>query len=168
MAKKVTAGILTILVVIQFIRPTKNDTGDETKSISTQFPVPANVQVILKRACNDCHSNKTVYPWYSNIQPLGWWLNDHVNEGKRELNFSAFASYRPAKQFHKLEEISKVLKKGEMPLDSYTWIHKDAVLGNAKKKALMDWAESLRSTLKARFPADSLRTKRRSHTPAPR
>ncbi|MBL7979969.1 MAG: heme-binding domain-containing protein [Bacteroidetes Order II. Incertae sedis bacterium] len=168
MVKKTVTVLLAILVVIQFIRPTKNDTGDERKSISTQFPVSANVQTILRAACNDCHSNKTTYPWYSNLQPLGWWLADHVNEGKRGLNFSVFASYRPAKQFHKLEEISEVLEKGEMPLDSYTWIHKDAVLDNVQKKALIDWAESLRSTLKERFPADSLRLKRRPRTTAPR
>lgn len=157
MKKKISIGILIFLVVIQFIRPAKNasisDKNNETTAVTQ---VPENVQVILKKACNDCHSNNTVYPWYSNIQPVYFWLNHHINEGKREINFDEFATYRLRRQYHKLEEVIKQIKEGEMPLSSYTLIHKDAVLTNDEKATLTGWAQNVMDTMKAHYPIDSL------------
>lgn len=144
------------LVVIQFIRPERNSSGDESKNITTVFPVPAEVKNILQSSCNDCHSNKTVYPWYTNIQPVGWWLAHHVDEGRRELNFSEFASYPLKRQYHKLEEILEMVEEDEMPLRSYTLLHGNAVLSAAQKSTLMNWAGGLMDTLEARYPMDSL------------
>src|SRR5678816_163713 len=129
MLKKILLILLLILVVIQFIRPQKNiHPGSQASTISTIYTVPANVDSILVRACNDCHSNNTRYPWYNNIQPVTWYLNNHVIEGKEELNFDEFATYRISRQYHKLEEIKEQIEKDEMPLSSYTLIHRHAVL----------------------------------------
>jgi signal recognition particle subunit SEC65 len=159
--KKILIGLLAILVIIQFFRPAKNDSNDQANSIDTKYPVPENVATILKSACYDCHSNNTVYPWYANFQPVAWWLADHVNEGKRELNFSNFTSRKIAVQNHKLEEIIENVKEGEMPLNSYTWIHRDAALTQEQRVMITNWAQSLMDTLKANYPADSLILKRR-------
>ena len=105
MVKKILLGVLAVVVIIQFIRPDRNDSNDNTHHISTKYEVPEEVAGILKVACNDCHSNMTKYPWYTNIQPVGWWLNDHIEHGTSHLNFSEFTNRRVAIQNHKLEEI---------------------------------------------------------------
>lgn len=144
-------------IVIQFIRPAKNKSeGISNNDITKVYPVPENVQAILKTSCYDCHSNNTVYPWYSQIQPVAWWLNNHIEEGKRELNFSEFASYRIGRQYRKLDEVNKQVKEDEMPLDSYLWIHKNAKLDEQQKLTLANWVTSVRDSIKAHYPADSL------------
>ena len=159
--KPVLLGLLVIFLLSQFIRPAKNQSNDLTNDVSKKYPVPDSVQAILKVACNDCHSNSTVYPWYAEVQPVAWWLADHVAEGKRELNFSNFTARRVAIQNHKFEEIIEMVKEGEMPLASYTWIHRDAILSEAQKQTLIDWAQTNMDSLKAQYPADSLVLKRK-------
>jgi hypothetical protein len=144
-------------ILIQFFRPTKNmNTGQFSNAITTQFAVPADVQTILEKACNDCHSNNTKYPWYSNIQPVAWWLDKHVVEGKNHLNFDDFTSYRIAKQYKRMDDCIEEIKEGGMPLSSYTWIHKDAILTDAEKQIIYDWCNTIRDSIKAKYPADSL------------
>ena len=144
MVRRTILIILIILVVIQFIRPTKNiSAATSPGDIVHVYNVPADVNDILKRACNDCHSNNTNYPWYSNIQPVGWWLQHHVNDGKNELNFSEFATYTPKRQRHKMDETAETVEKKDMPLDSYLWIHQEAKLNDAERKILIDWAKGL-------------------------
>jgi hypothetical protein len=118
--------------------------------------VPADVHSILKTSCNDCHSNNTVYPWYAEVQPVTWWLNGHIVDGKKHLNLSEFATYSLRKQYHKLEEIDEMVKKGEMPLDSYLWIHKNADLSDGQKLTIANWVTSVMDTMKAHYPIDSL------------
>ncbi|MBK8611458.1 MAG: heme-binding domain-containing protein [Chitinophagaceae bacterium] len=149
--------LLLAFIVIQFIRPTKNKAeGMSNNDISKVYAVPAEVQSILKTSCYDCHSNNTVYPWYAEIQPVAWWLNEHISDGKKDLNFSEFAGYRIRRQYKKLEEINDLVKKGEMPLESYLWIHKNAKLNDQQKLVLANWVTSVRDTIKANYPADSL------------
>src|SRR5213592_2028705 len=98
MLSKILLVLLLLLIVIQFVRPEKNQsTGVSANDITTKYAVPTAVQSVLKRACFDCHSNNTTYPWYDNIQPVAWWLNHHIEEGKDELNFSEFTTYSPKK-----------------------------------------------------------------------
>ena len=150
-------ALLIIFIAIQFIRPAKNRSeGISANDISTKYPVPDSVQAILKVACYDCHSNNTRYPWYEEIQPVAWWLNNHIKDGKRGLNFSEFTSYRIKKQFHRLDDINKQVKKNEMPLSSYTLIHTDAKLTEGQKLAIAAWATSIRDSIKAHYPPDSL------------
>lgn len=156
MIKKLLLALLVVLLVLQAFRPEKNNSGNKENDISSLYPVPSNVEQILTKACNDCHSNNTVYPWYAEIQPVAWWLDDHVKDGKKHLNFNEFASYKLAKQYHKLEEVFDEVKIGEMPLESYTVVHRDAKLTEAERSILMDWSVAVRDSMKARFPADSL------------
>ena len=144
--RKILLALALVLIVIQFIRPSKN-TGDAdgTNAISKKYEVPEQVQSILKQSCYDCHSNNTKYPWYANIQPVGWWIQySHVDDGKKHLNFSEYASYSEKKAKHKFEEIADEVRDGGMPLDTYTFLHHDAVLTAEQTKTLIDWAESLK------------------------
>ena len=154
--------LLLVFIVIQFFRPAKNIAdGISANDITKIYAVPQDVQAVLKTSCYDCHSNNTYYPWYNNIQPVAWWLADHVNEGKRELNFSEFASYRIGRQYRKLEEINEQVKEGEMPLESYTLIHGDAKLNEQQKLSLASWVTTLRDSIKAQYPEDSLKRPQR-------
>ena len=147
-AKKITLALLIFLVVIQFFRPVKNSGEIEgVNHISAVIPVPENVCLILKTSCYDCHSNNTNYPWYSEIMPLGWWLNHHVQEGKAELNFSEFRLYSSKKQANKLEEMKDEILGKDMPMKSYTWIHKNAILTDNQVKSISDWIDSSKKNL---------------------
>jgi hypothetical protein len=159
--KRIGWVLLILLLVAQAFRPAKNDSKDKTKDISNRYAVPDSVKAILSKACDDCHSNETQYPWYANIQPVAWWLNDHIKDGKRHLNFNEFDGYRIARQYKKLEECIEQVKEGEMPLSSYTLIHKEAVLSDAEKQTLFNWCENVRDSIKAHYPADSLVIKRK-------
>jgi hypothetical protein len=157
--KPIASVLLAALIIIQFFKPERNLSsieGPAANDISKLYPVPLEVASILKTSCYDCHSNNTHYPWYSNFQPIAWWLADHIKEGKKELNFSEFASYRIAKQFRKLEEINSEVEEGEMPHESYTLIHGDAKLSPSQKENLINWASAIRDSIKAHYPADSL------------
>jgi len=161
MRRRILLIIIIILIAIQFIRPAKNQSNDVlTSDISHVYTVPQNVSVILKKACNDCHTNNTVYPWYAQIQPVAWWLNHHIEEGKDELNFNEFGAYAVPRQYHKLEEVVEQVKEGEMPIWSYTLIHTNAKLTDEEKQTLINWAQGIRNTMKAKYPADSLVIKR--------
>lgn len=166
MKKKILIAVATILVIIQFFRPVKNlSSAKSPADISNVYQVPDEINVILGKACNDCHSNNTVYPWYAEVQPVAWWLNNHVKEGKGELNFSEFGTYALARQYHKLEEVKEVIDENEMPLSSYTLIHTNAKLTNAEKQTLLAWSEGMRNEMKAKYPADSLVMKRGPRPP---
>ena len=123
--------------------------------------MPEDVKTILKASCYDCHSNNTMYPWYAEIQPVRWWLDGHINDGKRGLNFDEFLSYRIAKQYKRLEDINELVKKDEMPLESYLWIHKYAKLNDQQKLTITNWANAVRDTMKANYPPDSLVRKKK-------
>ena len=157
-AKKVLLGLLALLVIIQFIRPEKNiNTAVTALDMNVMYPIPDSVAQVLQKACYDCHSDNTRYPWYNNIQPVAWWLNDHITDGKKELNFSEYGKRTPPKQAKKLKKIAKEIQEGDMPLSSYTLIHKDAVLTDAEKKMLIDWATGLSQQINAQWVADSLK-----------
>jgi hypothetical protein len=118
--------------------------------------VPANVKTILDKACMDCHSNNTRYPWYAAIQPLAWWLADHVKDGKKHLNFDEYTQRSLRYQYHKMEETVEMVKEEEMPLPSYTWTHTDARLSNEERVAITGWAQSVMKNMEAQYPMDSL------------
>lgn len=144
MTKKIVLALLAIIVILQFIRPSKNIS--ETQSdidLAHTYVVPANIQSMFEDKCYDCHSNTTQYPWYSNIQPVGWWMNWHIKEGKKELNFSEFKNYEEKRALHKLEEIVEAVNDGWMPLDSYIWMHKHARVTTQEAAAITEWARSL-------------------------
>jgi hypothetical protein len=162
MLKKILLFLLAALVIIQFIHPEKNkSTGNLANYIGNAFTIPENVKFILEKACNDCHSNNTSYPWYSRVQPVDWWLDNHVRTGKKHLNLDEYTNRDLRFQYHKLEEIAEQVKEGEMPLESYTWLHKDAKLTETEKTTLINWADATRENMKEKYPLDSLLRKKK-------
>jgi len=148
--KNILVGFGIVIVLLQFVQPTRNlGFAEGSEDISKSVIVPEEVKNILQKSCNDCHSNVTVYPWYTNIQPLGMWIQHHVDEGKQELNFSTFNLYSPKKKAHKMEELIEMVESNEMPLSSYTLIHKEAVLNEVDKAVLLQWAKTSFASLKA-------------------
>mgnify|MGYP006169876411 CR=1 FL=1 len=147
--KKVFLAIVIILVILQFFQIDKtNPTFDESQDFIKVKNPPSEVAAILKTSCYDCHSNQTVYPWYSYVQPAGWFLKDHIDEGREELNFSTFGSYEARRQAHKLEESAELVEKGAMPLESYLIIHKNAALTEAQKTTLVDYFKKLETEIR--------------------
>lgn len=154
--------LLAALILIQFVRPEKNiSKGFEANDIATKYTVPDNVQNILKISCYDCHSNNTKYPWYWQIQPVTWFMNGHIKDAKRTLNFSTFASYNIRKQYKSFDNINKEVKNGGMPLGSYTLIHRDAILNDTQKLAIANWTEASRKEIESHYPPDSLTSSRK-------
>jgi hypothetical protein len=166
MIKKITLGLIVLLVLIQFIPAERNESNDTEFDITKSYDVPDNVAMILKGACNDCHTNLTRYPWYANIQPVKYMLADHVNEGKRKWNLSTFTKLPLAVQNHKFEEVVEMVEEKEMPLPSYTYLglHPEANLTDEERQILINWAKDQMAMLAATYPADSLKMKPR---PAP-
>lgn len=146
MKKKISLGVIVLLILIQFIPVKKNQNDTEVgydilsyNNISETAPVA----VILKTSCYDCHSNTTAYPWYNSIAPVSWYLARHINEGKKHLNFSEWKYMEEAKREHKLEECVEMLKENEMPLTSYTLVHTDAELSKEEKERLIGFFNGL-------------------------
>ena len=160
--KRILLIIVIILIAIQFIRPQKNiHSGGQPSDISSIYTVPANVDTILIHACKDCHSNNTRYPWYNRVQPIAWFLDNHVRDGKKSFNLNEFTTYPAWRQYDKISEVKKQIDKGEMPLSSYTWIHTNAKLTDAQKNTVMVWSEGIKKQIEAKYPQDSLQKPRR-------
>ena len=148
--KKVLLALVIVFVAIQFIQPVRNKNGqvlpaDITKTVN----VPDNVLSTFKKACYDCHSDNTRYPWYVNIQPAAWLMASHIKEGKENLNFSEFGNYSKRKQTNKLRAIATSINEGSMPISSYTWMHTDAKLSKENKEMIIDWATKTKDSLSA-------------------
>src|SRR5262249_22771915 len=134
------AAFCGLVLVVQFIRPTRdNPAEDQAKTIETVLSPPPEVDAILMRACGDCHSNRTRWPWYTNIPPVSCFVANHVHDGRKKLSFSTWGDYPVAKQAKRLNGICKVSQKHEMPLSSYLLIHRDAKLSDADITTLCDW-----------------------------
>jgi len=135
-------GFIAILILLQLFQPDRNiappdPEGDMLAVISP----PEHIADLIKLACYDCHSNSTIYPWYSRISPLSWYLNKHVKEGKQELNFSEYGQLEKADKIGALADFCDALDAGTMPLQSYMLIHKQARLSQEDSDALCLWSE---------------------------
>lgn len=150
--KRIIGVLLILLIIAQFFQPEKNRGEITTVEAFIKETKPNNqVHKILKTACFDCHSNSTRYPWYSSITPVNYWLADHVNHGKEELNFSEWATYSLKRKEHKMEEVWEEVEKGKMPLDSYTWTHADARLSKEEIVEVINWAKSVQNDYKTQL-----------------
>ena len=138
---KIVAILLVVLVVgIQAIRPARtNPPVDDSQTINAKTQMPPEVASIIDRSCRDCHTNKTVWPWYTNVAPVSWWLSNHVNDGRRAMNMSEWGKLDPNRQDRKLRQICDEVQDGVMPLSSYTPMHPMAKLSDQDKKTLCDW-----------------------------
>ncbi|HMQ48440.1 MAG TPA: heme-binding domain-containing protein [Saprospiraceae bacterium] len=145
LVKKIGLGLLAVLVIIQFIRIDKTNPAVEPgKDFLAAAGVPAETGQLIKAACYDCHSHHTIYPWYTNVAPVSWWIKKHINEGRKHLNFSTWADYDAKKKDHKLEECVEEVKEGHMPIASYTWMHPEAKLSQQQKEQLVAWFDAYR------------------------
>ena len=145
--KKIIYGILGLLVIIQFFRIDKeNPAVNSDMDFVVLSRAPQDMQKLLKTSCYDCHSNETVYPWYSNVAPISWWVKDHINDARGHLNFSIWGEYEEKRKDHKLEEIIEEVKEHEMPLKSYLIIHSESKLDDTKREELTSWIQSLRTS----------------------
>lgn len=145
---------LVALVAIQFIRPEKNSEGYKSVvSFEAETKPSAEVAAILKESCYDCHSNQTQYPWYAEVAPFSLWLEEHIIDGKKHFNVSAWNDYSVKKKEHKLEEFVEMVEKDEMPLRSYTIIHGN--LSEDDKKLLLQWAGLARLQYKHQLEVSS-------------
>ncbi|MDF2934283.1 MAG: cytochrome [Chryseobacterium sp.] len=147
--KNILTILLLLFIGIQFINVKENISQSRSENaIGNYYKIPAKVQEILKTSCYDCHSNNTSYPWYSKVQPVKWWLADHVNSGKRHLNFDEFNSYSREEKLKKLDEIIETVKDREMPLTSYTVIHQDAKLSVSDRAEIQKWVYETKKEVK--------------------
>ena len=144
--KKILYAVFAIVVIIQFFRIDKSNPEINPQMNFVQLvDAPTDIKELLRTSCYDCHSHETVYPWYSNIAPVSWWLKDHINHGRGHLNFSIWGEYEDRRKDHKLEEIIEEVKEHEMPLKSYLIAHSDAKLDDAQIEQLTSWVQSLRN-----------------------
>ena len=144
MKKKIVTVLVVVLVIIQFFRIDKvNPSYSASNDLIVVSSPSSEVEQILKQSCYDCHSFETKYPWYTNVAPVSWWIKDHINEGREELNFSEWATYSEKRKKHKLEEFVEMIEEDEMPLSSYTWGHPEASLSEEQKQTLIDWVKSI-------------------------
>lgn len=149
---RVLKWIVIVLVVVflgmQFIRPARtNPPVDESQTIFTRTQMTPQVSAIFERSCRDCHSNKTVWPWYTNVAPISWWLSNHVNEGRQNLNLSEWSRLAQDRQDRKLRQICDEVSDGVMPLSSYVPMHPQAKLSDEDKKTLCDWTDAERARM---------------------
>ena len=136
-------ALALIVCAIQFIRPeSQAPARASAQSIEQHVSVPPEVNQVLTRACKDCHSNETRWPWYSHVAPVSWFVAEHVNEGRAELNFSDWADYTPHDSGEMLEMVCREVKRGTMPLTSYLILHPEAKLTPADVKTLCDWSDT--------------------------
>lgn len=140
--KRIGFSLLVILVGIQLIRPARtNPAVDPARTIEANTQMKPEVAAILERACSDCHSSKTEWPWYSQIAPVSWFLVSDVNDGRKHFSLSDWGAYDPKKKANKLQEMCEEIEKGDMPLISYVFLHPQAKLSDSDKQILCDWSK---------------------------
>ena len=147
--KKILIIGFVIFLLMQLYQPARNESYEQelTANFTKMYDVPKNVETILRTSCYDCHSNNTNYPLYSYIQPARFFMEEHIKDGKKDLNFNEFGKYSKRKQENKLEAIIKQIKSNEMPLKSYTLIHKNAILTASQKKKVLDWINKIEDSI---------------------
>jgi hypothetical protein len=149
MKKFIFIGIIAVLIGIQFISIDKtNPTVDDNKDFIRLTNPPAEIGILIKNACYDCHSHNTKYPWYTDVAPVSWLIKEHINNGRRNLNFSTWPDYQESKKAHKIDECIEVVKSGEMPMKAYVMLHEEAEFSQDQKMALLTWFNVLRDSLK--------------------
>lgn len=146
--KKIGLFLIIVLIVMQAFRIDKTtQPADPAKDFISVTKPNEEIAHLLKVACYDCHSNQPSYPWYTNIAPFSWWVKHHIDEGAHHLNFSEWATYKEKRKNHKLEECIEMMEEGEMPLDSYTWMHKEAKLTDDQKMKMVEFFKAVKSQI---------------------
>jgi hypothetical protein len=141
--KRLAITLLLVLVTIQIFRPARTNLQiDPKREVHANLAVDPAVASVFQRSCNDCHSHRTVWPWYSHVAPVSWLVVSDVNRGRKALNLSEWAGYRPEEQQKQLSEICKEVSEGEMPGIPYTLLHRNAKLSTDDVTALCGWTRT--------------------------
>lgn len=149
-AMRAGAALLAFLVVSQLIRPrTVNPAVDPAHEIGAHAEVDAATQAILERACNDCHSSHTIWPWYSYVAPVSWLVASDVNDGRRHVNFSEWETYPTEKRGKLLDQICKEVREGDMPPFQYLPMHRAAWLAKTDREQICSWTSAAKQGLVA-------------------
>lgn len=148
MFRKIAIVALIILIIMQFFTiDTSVPEYDQKADFFNTHIATVEMQSLIESACYDCHSYQSKYPWYSNVAPISWWLEDHIEDGRKHLNFSRWSEYDFKKADHKLEETVEMLEEKEMPLQSYTLLHSEANLTAEQRENLIIWFKAQRDYL---------------------
>lgn len=150
MRKKIKIVVILVIaafVIIQFFQPEKNTGILTADHIYEKEKLPSEVKTILNNACMDCHSDQTTYLWYHHVVPVAWMINQHIVDGKKELNFSEWGQHDVFDKIGTLEKICREVENKKMPIKSYTYMHKEAKLSEEQITALCDWTEKLSEEL---------------------
>ena len=142
---KITAiAILVILVIMQFFRidKTNPETSPENDFL-TSVNAPQDIHNMIKTSCYDCHSNETVYPWYSNFAPVSWMLKSHINDARDNINFSEWSDFTNKNKIGIYEDCIDMINDHDMPLASYKLMHKEARLSDNQRNELINWFKKL-------------------------
>lgn len=135
-------GLVLVFVILQFFPPEKNNAPSDPKlDMLSLLDAMEPVSELIRNACYDCHSNQTVYPWYSKISPFSWYLDKHIQKGKQDLNFSVYGQLDKADKIGVLADFCDEVDAGTMPLQSYTLLHKAARLTEEERELLCNWTE---------------------------
>ncbi len=135
--------LIMVFLVIQFFPVHRNESPIPAgQSFVNQFNVPNKVNRILQKSCYDCHSNQTIYPWYGNVQPSAWFLQNHIVKGKKKLNFDELQQYGKRRLRTKYTEIVKQIEHDKMPLSSYLLVHPSTKLSETEKKILIQYFQT--------------------------
>lgn len=146
---RILVGTVVLLLILQIVPVDKPEIiMNNPNDIHKEMVIKVEVSHLLKSACYDCHSTEITYPWYSKIAPFSFWINHHIEDGSRHLNFSEWATYSAERKRHKLEEIYEEVEEGEMPLASYTWMHDEARLSQDQVEELVSWAKAEMNKIK--------------------
>lgn len=146
--KWIVIGLIVVFLGIQFIRPARtNPAVDESQTIFARTQMTPQAKEIFDRSCRDCHSNQTEWPWYTNVAPISWFIVDHVNTGRKNMNLSEWGKLDSGRQDRKLRQICDEVSDGAMPLSTYTPLHPGSKLSPADVKTLCDWTAAERARL---------------------
>ena len=135
LAMRIGLGAMVVFVVLQFKQPDRSN-----PPVVSEVDAPPEVARILERSCYNCHSNRTAWPWYAYVAPVSWWVADHVEEGRGDLNFTDWPMLDFEAIEHSLHDIDKQVSSGEMPLPQYLWLHPEARLSDDDKATVLEWA----------------------------
>jgi hypothetical protein len=133
--KKIAIALVVVLLMAQFVRMDKSN-----PPVRSDLTAPAEVTSIVRRACYNCHSNETSWPWYAEIAPVSWLVANDVREGREHLNFSEWGSYDGGTQSHKLRDIAEEVQDGEMPPWYYSVAHGESRLAPSERNRIFSWA----------------------------
>ena len=148
--KWLLAGAAALFALAQFIPVERTNPPEEAAmTIEANTEMPAEVLDVLNRACADCHSNRTRWPWYSRVAPVSWFVADDVRHARSHYNLSEWGKMEPKDADRTLDEMCEEVEKGAMPLASYRWMHSEAKLTEADVTAICDWAGAERERIRA-------------------